>query len=55
MKELKEKLRAAKAELRIRVREVNAAARGWQRAYKLVHKLEGQIERANARLGKKSV
>jgi len=49
MKVLKEKLRAAKAELRIRVREVNAAARGWQRAYKLVHKLEAQIERKLAR------
>lgn len=54
MKLLKEKLRAAKAELRIRQREVNAAARGWSRAYKLVTKLELQIDRHMARAKSKT-
>lgn len=49
MKLLKEKLRAAKAELRIRQRELNAAKRGYERALRLVGHTENQIDRHMAR------
>ena len=54
MKELKEKLRAAKAEVRIRQRQLNAAKRGYERALNLLGKVEDKIERLMARTQSKA-
>lgn len=49
MNELKEKLRAAKAEVRIRQRQLNAAKRGYERALNQLGKVEDKIELARAK------
>lgn len=54
MNELKEKLRAAKAEVRIRQRQLNAAKRGYERALNQLGKVEAQIERLMARTQSKA-
>lgn len=50
MRELKEKLRAAKAEVRIRERQLNAAKRGYERALNQLGKVEDRIELHMAKL-----
>ena len=41
---MKTKLKAAKAEMRIRKREANSAHKAWVRIYEEVQKLEKKIE-----------